>query len=181
MLDDRQLVKNLKRGDVDALRSIYQKYGDGLLTLATFLSLDKEAAEDILHDVFVSFIEHIETFELSGSLKAFLARCVANRIIDISRAKSQKNISLDSSKPASSDLPGPDQIATDDEQNLRINTALGKLPFEQREVILLHLHGGMKFNQISRLRGISINTIQGRYRYGIEKLRSIFKDEVKNA
>ncbi len=179
MLEDRQLVKNLKRGDVDALRRIYQKYGDSLLTLAKILLRDVETAEDILHDVFVSFVEGIGEFKLTGSLRAYLAKCVTNRVIDGFRAKSQKNISLNTFEPACSGSPGPEQIVAADEQARRINLALGQLPFEQREVILLHLHGGMKFKEISRLRGISINTIQGRYRYGIEKLRSILHNEVK--
>jgi DNA-directed RNA polymerase specialized sigma24 family protein len=37
----------------------------------------------------------------------------------------------------------------------------------------------MKFREIARLHGISVNTIQGRYRYGLNKLRSILDGEVK--
>lgn len=179
MLEDWHLVKKLKRGDVEALRRIYQKYGDSLLTLAKISLRDIETAEDILHDVFVSFVEGIGKFELTGSLRAYLAKCVANRVKDSFRAKSRKNIGLGVFEPACSGSPGPEQIAARDEQAIRINLALEELPFKQREVIVLHLHGGMKFKEISTLHDISINTIQGRYRYGIEKLRSMLHNEVK--
>lgn len=178
MLEDRQLVKDLKCGDVEALRKIYQKYGDSLLTLAKILLGNIEAAEDILHDVFVSFVEGIGDFELTGSLKGYLSVCVTNRAIDRFRDKNRKHIDLDLFEPVSLETPGPEGTIAADERAGQINLALGRLPFEQREAIVLHLHGGMKFKEIGRLRHTSINTIQGRYRYGIKKLRSILRNEV---
>lgn len=51
--------------------------------------------------------------------------------------------------------------------------ALAELPVEQREVITLHLHAEMTFREIALQLGHSINTVQSRYRYGIEKLRTL--------
>jgi RNA polymerase sigma-70 factor (ECF subfamily) len=55
------------------------------------------------------------------------------------------------------------------EQNLR--RALGALPDDQREVIVLHIWGELTFSQISELLGISSNTVASRYRYALGKLR----------
>ena len=55
---------------------------------------------------------------------------------------------------------------------------LGRLPFEQSEIIVLHLHQEMRFREIAEALGISINTVQSRYRYGMEKLRSIINSTV---
>lgn len=41
MLEDKLLILRLKRGSVDALRRIYEKYKDDLLALAVFLSNDR--------------------------------------------------------------------------------------------------------------------------------------------
>jgi RNA polymerase sigma-70 factor (ECF subfamily) len=65
------------------------------------------------------------------------------------------------------------------EELKRWSDAMAQLPYEQREVVILHLRAGMKFRQIARLQDISINTIKGRYRYGLDKLRSILNREVK--
>ena len=61
----------------------------------------------------------------------------------------------------------------------QLNNAIAKLPAEQRDVITLRLKGEMKFREIARLKGTSINTIQGRYRYGLKRLRSILNGEVE--
>jgi RNA polymerase sigma-70 factor (ECF subfamily) len=60
-----------------------------------------------------------------------------------------------------------------------VNKAITQLPYEQREVIILHLKAGMKFREIAKLQSVSVNTIQGRYRYGLNKLRSILDGEVQ--
>jgi RNA polymerase sigma-70 factor (ECF subfamily) len=65
------------------------------------------------------------------------------------------------------------------EETQRISYAMAKLPYEQREVIILHLQAGMRFNAIAKSLDVSINTIQSRYRYGLDKLQSVLNGEVK--
>jgi len=56
---------------------------------------------------------------------------------------------------------------------------MAQLAYEQREVIMLHLRGDMKFREIAGLQGIPINTAKSRYRYGLEKLRTLLSDQEK--
>jgi RNA polymerase sigma factor (sigma-70 family) len=76
------------------------------------------------------------------------------------------------------DDPIDDIIA--DEEARRMVAGMGELPYEQREVILMHIRGQMSFKEIARVQDVSINTAQSRYRYGIEKLRSLLQSEVES-
>ncbi|MHC4665106.1 MAG: RNA polymerase sigma factor, partial [Planctomycetota bacterium] len=78
MLEDRLLIWKFNRGNVEAVRRIYEKYKDDLVTLAAALLHNVGAAEDAVHDVFVSFLDSAGSFRLTGSLKGYLATCVAN-------------------------------------------------------------------------------------------------------
>jgi RNA polymerase sigma-70 factor (ECF subfamily) len=60
-----------------------------------------------------------------------------------------------------------------DEQSRQVADAMAKLPYEQREVIALHLNAAMKLRHIARLQNVPASTIKGRYRYGLQKLRSL--------
>ena len=60
MLEDKLLVLKCRRGSRDAMCRIYEKYKDYLLTLAKGLLSEQAAAEDVVHDVFVSFAESAE-------------------------------------------------------------------------------------------------------------------------
>jgi hypothetical protein len=53
-----------------------------------------------------------------------------------------------------------------------VKEAMAELLLEQREVVTLRFEAGMGFRQIARIQNASVNTVQGRYRYGMEKLRS---------
>ena len=177
-MKDGFLVLQCKRGNKEALCRIYEKYKRDLLILAIALLNEKSAAEDVLHDVFTVFIEGIETFKLTGGLKSYLAVCTANRARNINRAKQSKNSGLNEAQKVTSDLKQPHESIVCNEQLRQLSDAMAKLPFEQRETILLHLQSGIRFRVIADLQGISVNTIKSRYRYGLDKLRSMLKTGV---
>ena len=173
MIDDKILVWRFNRGSKDALRRIYEKYKDDLLGLAVTLLQDRSIAEDVVHDVFVSFASATGTFRLSGSLRGYLSTCVANCARDRNRLRAGRNVGLDAAEATDCDFDGPLESAAGREESGRMDDLLARLPYEQREVIVLHLHHEMRFRQIAETLGVSINTAQSRYRYGLDKLRSI--------
>ncbi len=177
MLEDKLLILKFNRGNREALRSIYEKYKDDLVTLAAALLTDVTSAEDVVHDVFVSFIKFSPRFRLTGSLKGYLATCVANNARNRNKAgRKHQNAEASAVMP---DANGPDTAAMFGEELSQLSRALGQLPYEQREVLLLHSYSGMKFKAIAKQQRISINTVQGRYRYALDKLRSMLNGEVE--
>jgi RNA polymerase sigma-70 factor (ECF subfamily) len=180
MLEDRLLIWKYNRGNTEAVRRIYEKYKDDLVTLAAALLHNVGAAEDVVHDVFVSFLDSAGNFRLTGSLKGYLATCVANNARNrIKAGQRHQNAGLDEVHQLASNVDAPDCAAIFGEELHRQEWALGQLPYEQREVLLLRLHSGLKFKAIAESQGVSINTVQGRYRYGLDKLRSLLNSEVK--
>lgn len=178
MIEDKLLLFRFKRGDPDALRRIYEKYEIYLLTVATALLNDISSAEDVLHDSFVAFAESAERIKLEGNLRNFLATCVANRARDLMRKRTRNCESLEKAATFTCEVKGPELAAVSGEQLEQVTAAIAMLPYEQREVVVLHLTGGMMFKQIAGLQKTSINTVQSRYRYGIDKLRSILNGEM---
>ena len=95
MLDEKRLIWELKQGSNEALRRIYMEYKDNLLTIAASMLHDKCAAEDVLHDVFVSFAGSIGNIQLRGSLKSYLTASVINRVRDMYRKKKHHLVELE--------------------------------------------------------------------------------------
>ncbi len=173
MLEDELLKLKFKAGSIDALRRIYEKYRDYLLTLAMALVNDGGTAEDVVHDVFVSFAQAGPRFRVHGSLRAYLATCVVNRVRDRMRARKRQGQALDDEIPLESDFDPPETRILSDERSRLVARALARLPDEQREVIALHLNGQLKLREVARLQKVPFTTVRGRYRHGIERLRSI--------
>ena len=179
MLDDKHLIWELKQGNKEALRKIYLEYKDMLLTIAASLLHDSYTAEDVLHDVFVSFAAGIDKLELRVSLRNYLISSIVNRVRDIFRKKKHHTVELEKAGQIGTDSDNPVQSVIFDEYSQLLTDALYRIPLEQRETIVMHLRGGMKFKEIAEVQRIPINTVQGRYRYGLDKLRTILSGEMK--
>ena len=178
MLEDKWLLWKSKRGSSKALERIYEKYETYLITVATALLNNTHAAEDVLHDFFVSFVTSADRIKLNGNLKAYLATCVANLARNRIKRRHLEPIALEDHDSIGSAALRPDFLAIQKEETTILDRAMSKLPYEQREVVVLHLQGNLKFTQIAKLRRTSVNTIRSRYRYGLEKLRSLLNSQV---
>ncbi|MBN2127989.1 MAG: sigma-70 family RNA polymerase sigma factor [Sedimentisphaerales bacterium] len=180
MFEDKVLLWQYNGGRTKALRRIYARYKDSLMTLAAALLYDRSSAEDVVHDVFTTFVRSCGTLRLTESLKGYLTTCVVNRVRNLNKAGQRRRCaSLEQAAPIAGDAVGPDAVAVFGEQSQRLARALSRLPYEQREVLLLHLYSGLTFRAIAKLGNQSINTVQGRYRYGLNKLRSLLDGEVE--
>jgi RNA polymerase sigma-70 factor (ECF subfamily) len=180
MLEDRMLIRRFNAGDAGALRRIYEKYKPELLAVASSLVADRSAVEDVLHDVFVRFASEAGRFQMRGSLNGYLAVCVANRARNVNRRERQTGSRHDSEGvPETAARVDPGEVAADAERRDAVTAAVDQLPQEQRQVIVLHVLGGLRFRQIAQQTGDSINTVQSRYRYGLEKLQSMLNGQVE--
>ena len=180
MLEDRLLIWKFNRGNRYVLRLIYEKYKDDLMTLATALLYDNNSAEDVVHDVFVAFINSCGKLQLTGSLKGYLTTCVVNNVRNRNKAgQRQRTVALEETAAIASTSSRADQTLMCGEELNKLAWALSRIPYEQREVLLLRTFSGMKFKKIAESQGESINTIQGRLRYGLKKLRSLLDSEVE--
>ena len=175
MLEDQHLLKQLRAADPDALQRIYEKYLDDLLAIAVSLLSDVHAAEDCLHDVFVRLVSDTKGIKVRFNLKGYLICCVANRARDYlsQRARKPEGLSVESGNHV--EMNNPVARLIEDEEATELFKAIAQLPYEQREIFVLHVRGSMKFPRIADFLGISVNTARSRYRYAIEKLQTLLQ------
>jgi len=180
MIEDKLLIWRFKCGNRAALARIYEKYKTDLLRIATGLLNETSVAEDIVHDVFVKLAQSSEKLKLGGNLKGYLITCVVNCARNSKRAQHRKHaVSLDEVESAISDSNKPEGWIIRNEELDRLNNVMAQLPYPQREAVVLHVQGGMKFRAIAKTQNVSINTAQSRYRYGLDKLQSLLNSEVE--
>jgi RNA polymerase sigma-70 factor (ECF subfamily) len=179
MMMDKLLIWRFKQGSRDALRQIYDKYHREMLKLAVCLTGEVNTAEDIVHDVFCVFAQSAGRIGLTGSIKGYLITSTVNRIRNFRRDRSrQSECGLSEAHLMVSGQRQPEQWAILSEQLERLTNAVACLPYEQREVIMLRIQCDMTFRKIANLQRTSISTVQGRYRYGVDKLRSLLNGEL---
>jgi RNA polymerase sigma-70 factor, ECF subfamily len=169
--EEQQWLDAVAQGDMAVFERIYRMHKDDLLTASDFLlGGDRSAAEDVLHDVFVSLARRAGEIKLTGSLRNYLLTSCLNRARDLLR---QRNREATSEAPISGHSHTLMYETAKGEENEigRLTHALQSLPVEQREIVTLHIYGGLKFREIAEMLELSINTAQSRYRYALEALR----------
>ena len=143
---------------------LYRQHGSALLLFALAITGDRGRAQDAIHQVFLKLIEN-GSLNQAMDKKAFLFKCVRNAVLN--EAKREKRTTP--LEPDSAWFIPPDRDYAG-ERNLR--RALGVLPDDQRQAIVLHVWGELTFSEIGDLLGISSNTAASRYRYALAKLRA---------
>ena len=145
------------------IEALYRQHGAALLLFASAISGDRGRGQDAVHQVFLKAIENGNVSQATNK-KAYLFACVRNAVLSDAKVQDRHMpLDVDSAwfSPPDRDYAG--------EQNLR--RALGELPDDQREVIVLHVWGELTFSEIADLLGVSSNTAASRYRYALAKLR----------
>ncbi len=178
MIEDELLKWRFRRGSREALARIYEKYVHLLLSVAMGLLNDPHEAEDVVQDVFVSFARGADGFVMKGSLKAYLAQSVVNRVRDRVRRQRSQQRRVDALTTTASEPGRLDPSLLYSERCERLSAALAQLPYEQREAVVLKAKHDMKLKDIARLQGVSISTVNARYRYGIDKLRALLNGDM---
>ena len=170
---DRQLLAEAKRGDKESMRMLYLAHKDHLYTLARALLQDQHMAEDVVHDVFVSFARALDGLQLRGSLRGYLSVSACNKARDIIRSRVRRQGYLRRVGEAQKTGDSPESLLTTQESIEPLRAALHEVPLEQREVLLLRSQMGLTFKEIGKQQQVGIETAKGRYRYGLSKLKKL--------
>jgi RNA polymerase sigma-70 factor (ECF subfamily) len=146
---------------------IYSREAPALYSYLLAQGCPFSEAEDRIHEVF--------TAALSAGTRVANPRAYLFRAVRNAMARAAQRRTPMSELPDIVD-PGPAPA-----EGEAVNTALSALPGEQREVVVLRIWHGMGFREIGEALDIPRDTAASRWRYGIEKLRTLLrKDEVSH-
>ena len=155
------------------LERLYDAHASGLFHyLVTFTKTEADA-RDLLQELFIKLARGVKT-ELQSE-KAFLYRLAHNLAIDWLRRRKTR---WDSEERLMKELADGTQVEPDPDAALLalgFADAMKTLPDEQRTIIQLKLWDGLTFEEIAEAQGIPLNTAASRYRYGLDKLRTLLR------
>ncbi len=149
--------------------ALYTSYANDVIRVSYFYLGDRGKAEDVCHDVFVSFFVNKPELK-EGNEKAWLLKVALNRCRDIWRSAWMRRVI--SGSPAFEMVPGPDTIGQHMER-AEILSAVNGLPPEFREVFILHYYQGYGISDIAQITGVPEGTVSSRLSRGRKKLEAV--------
>lgn len=150
----------------DWCEPLYEREAARLLLYGRALGLSHNEAEDVLHDTFRALLGLAAR---PGEPAAYLVRSFRNRALNYRRNFWRRLTRELEAQRWFEPAGDPARLET---EAMRV---LAELPLPQREVVVLKIWHGLTFEAIGRLLDESPNTVAGRYRYGLQKLRAAMK------
>ena len=170
---DNKLRAALARDDPDAVELIWERYASDLLTYLQAVLCSRHDAEDALQAVFIRIVQKRHRLAKARRLDAYVYRIARNEALRLIERRKRGPSVIDVKESwlvTAEEKPEPNDLVE------QLQAALARLPQSQREVIVMKVYRQKTFLEISRLLGISQNTAASRYRYGMEKLRTLLED-----
>jgi RNA polymerase sigma-70 factor (ECF subfamily) len=151
------------------LERFYEAKAAGLILYGRALGLGHGEAEDVLHSTFLALMR---LPEFPREPEHYCVRSFRNRALNYKRSLWRR---LTRELEVFADGHHWFEKSLDEtQQSLQTDAVrrLEELPMEQREVIVLKIWNRFTFEEIGGLLEISPNTVAGRYRYGLQKIKS---------
>jgi RNA polymerase sigma-70 factor (ECF subfamily) len=173
-------VARLRRGDLDALSGLIERYQNRLYRYLLRLVRQPAEAEDLFQQTWLRLAERIRQYDSSRSFEAWLFTLARNLAIDHLRRIRPE--SLD--EPISGDPQGETAVARlasnerppiegifEQERAGRLAGAVDTLPVVYREVLTLRFEEEMKLEEIAQVLGAPLSTVKSRLRRSLDQLR----------
>jgi len=192
---DVELLNRLRDGDEEAFVILVARYQQPMLRLARTMAPSQAVAEEAVQDTWMGVVCGIERFEGRSSLKTWLFRILANRARSAgTREHRHAQIeSLHSVDPARFDTDGhwadPLERWADDADNRldaatwapTLKAALGELPAQQRQVVMLRDLEGLSSHEVCAVLDISTGNQRILLHRGRSRLREIIETALREA
>ena len=169
---DDALIGALAGRDLTALAVLYDRYGRVAYALAYRILGEPEAAENVVHDGFLSAWRGAGSYRSErGNVRGWLLSIVHHRAVDVLRRKTTFRpapLEVAEQRPADEDTA---EEATRNVEHATVRAALEALPQAQRRTIELAYFGGYTHVELAEIMGVPLGTVKGRMRIGLQKLR----------
>lgn len=150
--------------DNESFIQIYNELKVSVFTVSYRIVQSRELAEDITQDVFVKLFT-LPPDSSVRNIRAWIFRIARNLCIDALRKK--QSIDIDELQIADS------QDIQDVASSLDLETAIGSLPVEEREILSLHLNCDLGFKEISDICNMPMTTVYRKYRKALNALKKL--------
>ena len=155
----------------------YREHRGAMFAAAQRVLRDAAAAEDVVQDVFMHLWRNPGAYDpRRGSLATYLTLMARSRAVDRWRSRGARDAAVERSAAESrvlgSQSESADEPALRRERSRTLMGALGTLPDDQREAVLLAFGRGLTANEIAVAARVPLGTAKSRIRLGLQKARS---------
>jgi len=159
---DRTLIIQVARGEVEGLSALMSLYAGRLAQFAEAFVDGRDAADDVVQEVFVWLWERRDTLDVHGSVASYLYKATRNRALNASR--SQRSHERLAGHIAAEPPPAPRNEGADrldaDALRIEVHDILQIVPARCREIFLLVWGRDLSYAEVADILSVNVRTVQ---------------------
>jgi RNA polymerase sigma-70 factor (ECF subfamily) len=177
---DHDLLVRIARGEIAALRALYDDHAPRAMAIAMRVLRNEAEAEDIVQETFLEVWRRASQYDNQrGGAVAWLVTIARSRAIDRLRSSGTSSRAIEAASGTL--IPTPDLLPSEQAERrsdeLRVAAALAALPAEQRQTIELAYFEGLSQSEIAKKTGSPLGTVKMRVKLAMGKLANLLKHE----
>lgn len=156
----------------DNLKILYEEYKNSIFLFILSMVKNSSIAEELTEEVYIRIIKYHYTYKPIYNPKTWIFQIAKN--VSYTYLNNQKEIAMDDS------ILHPlcdSKYATNIDESFMIREYLSNLDEIDRNIILLHIFGGLKHYEIAKIVGLTHSNVKARYRKAIQKLQKELSNE----
>jgi RNA polymerase sigma-70 factor (ECF subfamily) len=169
-----QCLARLANQEIHALESLYEQVGDRVYGYALSMVKNPHDAQDVVQELFTAVYDNIGLYRSQGKPMAWIL--TITRHLCLQKLREGKRYS------ALPESVGEEQT-TDDSQHHAIHTenqmllsfCMEKLSEEERQIVVLHVVGGLKHREIAQMMNLPLGSVLSKYRRTLKKLKEMLE------
>lgn len=170
---DVQIFERIRQGDQDAFRQLYELTYKPLYAFLLSYTLNREDAQDLLQDTYVQIYKNCHLYRDQGNPMAWMMKIAKNLFLMKCRRDKGTEANFEDMES---------EVGFEDISNIEDRIVLEKmfeqLSAEDRNLIIMHDIGGLKYREIAKLLDMPLGTVMARYHRGIRKLQKEFGEKL---
>ena len=179
--NEKKLIQLAQEGNRDALAKLVKRYEKTIYNFAFKICRDREKAEHVMQETFLSMVKSISQFSGKSKLSTWLYTVTSNHCLMLARSEKKRvasefdeEMSFSNSLSSSGWKYTPSDVLENDELKAILNSAIKKLPEEYRIVFMLRDVEGLSTKETAEAMKLSVPAVKSR----LHRARAFLRDEL---
>jgi RNA polymerase sigma-70 factor (ECF subfamily) len=176
---DAELIGRIVAGHHEAFTMLYERHLPSVYNRVRY-RIPESDVEDVTQEVFITALRSLKSFKGNAQFSTWLRTLTNRRVADFYRSK---DVTETQSEPlrGEGEAVRAEQLTVDSkvtvaDDKIILREALVKLPDHYQEILLLRFAKGLKFREIAKILGQSLEGTKSLYRRAMEALRDVVGD-----
>lgn len=166
---DDELIEKIAQGDMEAFRELYNSASKSVYSFALSILKNSQDAEDVMQETFLKIYQKSPGYISCGKPLAWILRITRNLSLTCLRKKCAET---DSNQPEKPDF----SCVENTEHRLLLEKLFSILDEEEKQIVVLHIVGGLKHRETAEIIGLPLGTVLSKYNRAIKKLKAGTED-----